>query len=138
MKKTYDITAGGQKLKLRLTRKGLKAIREELGKDPRSALVGAIGDPVDLAPILAAALSWKGNENPITDGEELYDLLVDEGYNGSDGFRELVFGLGTASGIWSAEEAQQLAASLKRAERAALEVIDGLSPSGATPPTAGK
>lgn len=138
MKKTYDITVGGQKLKLRLTYRGLKQLREELDRDPRAALVGAIGDPADLAPVLTAALSWKGSENPITDGEELYDLLVDEGYNGSDGFRELVFGLGVASGIWSAEEAQQLAASLKRAERAAFEVIDGLSPSGATPPTAGK
>ena len=44
--------------------------------------VPAATDSRRMVALLEEALNWEGNENPVTDGERFYDLLVDQGYCG--------------------------------------------------------
>ena len=49
--------------------------------------------------------NFKGNDNTVTDGDELYDLMIDAGYDQEKIFKTVVE-TGKISGILSAEEAK--------------------------------
>ena len=84
-------------------------------------ILGAATDPEYMAGLLDAALNYKGNDNVIKDGEELYDLLVDEGWSGQVRFGELAVNIGCASGLWTDGETGQIKKALQETTRAAYE-----------------
>lgn len=126
MKKSYRITVDGQELRLRLTTAGIRQIHEESGRNPREVLLEAIDSAESMAVVLTAALNWKGNENPIRDGEALYDLLVDDGWAGSADFGKLIFALGAVSGLWSSEDGDRMFSAMQRAVEDAYSSMEGI------------
>lgn len=108
-RRCYELCLDGTVYKLRLTLKGQKALMERSPGSPALACVmGAIDDAEDLVALLTEALNWEGNENPIHDGEELYDLLVDNGYAGNAAFMDLVFSIAHNAGLISWDEMNKL------------------------------
>ena len=65
--------------------------------------------------MLTEALSWPDSGNTITDGEQLYDLLVDWGWRGQERFGALCFDLAAASGLITETQALQLKDTLRSA-----------------------
>ena len=68
-----------------------------------------------MVALLEEALNWEGNENPVTDGERFYDLLVDQGYCGQIQFSGLAFDIAACSGLVTAEQAKTLKESVAKA-----------------------
>lgn len=56
-------------------------------------------DPEVLIEILETAATFPGNENWITDGAEIYDHLVNEGYSSQAEFVPLLTGIAHSSGF---------------------------------------
>lgn len=114
-RRCLTLTLDGVTYQLRLTLAGQRELSLKAdGADALSCVMGAIDSPEDMAELLTQALSWPGNENPIHDGEELYDLLVDNGYAGNEAFTELVLNIAHNAGLLSAEEHAKLLGSTKR------------------------
>lgn len=106
---TYDIKVGNEEIKLRLTLSGQMALKKKYKDGNVTGLImTALDDAATCADILTQALTYKGNENKIKDGEELYDLLVDEGYAGYEGFGELLLSVAQVSGIVSEKDKDRL------------------------------
>lgn len=104
--KSNQITVGKEKFKLRITAQGQKNLIQEHGKT-FFALVSESMEPggVGIIDIFTEALNFKGNDNTVTDGDELYDLMIDAGYDQEKIFKTVVE-TGKISGILSAEEAK--------------------------------
>lgn len=115
---TFDIELnyGGQavKVSLRLTIRQLLELKKLLNRkganieDYYDIIVSSITDPEVAIEYLGAALNYAGNNNTITDGADLYDLLVDNGYAGPESFVPVYAGLAVASGILSQKKADYL------------------------------
>ena len=124
---TYKLTLGSGKdateLNFRLTLGGQQALKKKYKESALSTLFSAVDDGEVLAVVMTEALSYKGNTNPITDGVEVYDLLVDEGYAGAEGFTEIAMNIAAASGLISQEQAEQVIAKAKGAMDKALDEI---------------
>lgn len=120
--KVYPLTVkqeDGSKvnLTLRLDLAHLRQLKDETGSDPMELISDATsGDAVTLARILDAALNYRNNDNAITDGDELYDLLVDNDVCGLSGWAELLGKVVTVSGILTAKQMQGIRKKLKKAE----------------------
>ena len=104
--KSNQITIGKEKFKLRITAQGQKNLIQEHGKT-FFALVSESMEPggIGIVDILTEALNFKGNDNTVTDGAELYDLMIDAGYDQGRIFKTVVE-TGKISGILSEEEAK--------------------------------
>lgn len=102
------------KVSLRLTIRQLLELKKNLNKrgagieDYYDIVVNSITDPEVAIEYLGAALNYAGNNNSITDGAELYDLLVDNGYAGPEAFVPVYAGVAVASGILSQRKADYL------------------------------
>ena len=117
--RTYDRMLGNELYNFRLTVGAQKALEKKFGEQANQ-FVFACADSVEkMTYFLGAAASYQGNENPTTNGDEIYDLLVDDGVAGQDGF------FGVASGIMSEKFAGK---SLAAVEKMMQEVIDDLDP----------
>ncbi len=127
MKSYLPLKAGGLECKLRLTMAGQRTLREKWGEDILTFLLAAATDGARLCDLLTQALGWPGeeNENPVTDGCALYDLLVDEGWRGQGAFAALAFELGEASGVLTPEQARTLKDTVERAFEAAFAGLEG-------------
>lgn len=127
MRNTYtlELKDGKEKVKveLRLTIAGQLALKKKYKENTYPLLFEAIDDAEIFCFILGEALNWKGNENSITDGEELYDLIVDNGYQGIGKLGEILFSIATVSGLISESEKERL---LKRADRVFDDALDEL------------
>ena len=99
-RKYHTLRLGDDQYRLRLT------IR---GQDTIQTVLGAATDSRRMVALLEEALNWEGNENPVTDGERFYDLLVDQGYCGQIQFSGLAFDIAACSGLVTAEQAKTLA-----------------------------
>lgn len=102
----HTIEAGGQELTMRLSSKALCAFLEKHKIDGASALIsvmGAIDDQAAKAALFTAALRHPGNKNTINDGNDLIDLLTDDGW-GRDQLNGLVAQLAKDAGLLDAEE----------------------------------
>ncbi|WP_270601550.1 hypothetical protein [Anaerostipes hominis (ex Lee et al. 2021)] len=104
--KSNQITVGEEKFKLRITAQGQKNLIQEHEKT-FFGLVSESMEPggVGIIDILTEALNFKGNDNTVTDGAELYDLMIDAGYDQEKIFKTVVE-TGKTSGILSEKEAQ--------------------------------
>lgn len=124
-KRSYGLMVDGQRVQLRLTVAGQRALRERYQEEPLQTILAAAGDGEKMAALLEAALNWEGNRNGIHNGEELYDLLVDEGWSGQVRFGGLAFDIAAQSGLISQEQAEQLKASIAQAVEEAFQMLDG-------------
>lgn len=122
-RKCYELSAGGNTLRLRLTMAGQKALREQWGEDILSFLLTAASEPERLCSLLTQALNWPENGNTVTDGGALYDALVDEGWQGQTRFAALVFQVGAVSGILSPEQARQLTQAVEQTFQQAFDQL---------------
>lgn len=101
-----------EKFHLRLTAGGQMKLREKYNESTMSLLLSA-ADNIDYAvDILEAALSYKNNDNSITDGEEFYDLLVENGTVGSEAFTQLFMDIATNSGILRKDQSNSVVKSV--------------------------
>ena len=103
MRKAYELELkdGKQKVKvaLRLTLAGQLALKKKYKENAIATIFGAMDDVEVFCEVLNEALNWKGNENAFTDGAELYDLLVDNGFTGYEGLGGVLFSIASASGL---------------------------------------
>ena len=120
MKRSYlPLVVEGAEYGLRLTIAGQRRLKERWQEESLQFLLSAATEPDKLCDLLTQALSWPGNGNPLTDGGELYDRLVDAGWRGQERFAALVFDLGEASGLLTREQADQLTRAVAQALAAA-------------------
>ena len=116
MKRSYfPLVLEGEEYGLRLTIAGQRRLKERWQEESLQFLLSAATEPDKLCDLLTQALSWPGNGNPLTDGAELYDRLVDAGWRGQGRFAALVFNLGEASGLLTREQADQLTQAVAQA-----------------------
>ena len=123
--RTYERMIGSDKYQFRLTVGAQKVLEKKFGEQANQ-FVFACADSVEkMTYLLGAAASYQGNENPTTNGDEIYDLLVDDGVAGQDGFFGVAIEIAVASGITSEKFAGK---SLAAVEKMMQEVIDDLDP----------
>lgn len=132
---TFDIELnyGGQtvKVSLRLTIRQLLELKKLLNRkganieDYYDIVVNSITDPEVAIEYLGAALNYAGNNNSITDGADLYDLLVDNGYAGPEAFVPVYAGIAVASGILSQRKADYLVDLARKEGAETLEDASG-------------
>lgn len=123
--RTYDRMLNNELYHFRLTVGAQKALEKKFGEQANQ-FVFACADSVEkMTYLLGAAASYQGNENPTTNGDEIYDLLVDDGVAGQDGFFGVAIEIAVASGIMSEKFAGK---SLAAVEKMMQEVIDDLDP----------
>lgn len=125
-KKSVMLKLGGQTFKLRLTMHGLRQIRSQYPDDePLSTLMSAVTDLDKLCAVLEQCLNWDDEvQNPITDAEEFYDLLVDSGHGGQEGLSDLMIDLAIYSGLMAAEDGSKMKVTMKKTIRNAYENLD--------------
>lgn len=142
-KRTYDITVGGEALRLRLDRAALRRLKQRHGKNPTQILLDAVDDPELQTLVLGEALRWSGNDNPRElGGEDLCDALVDDGFGGELDWGGLMLKLGEASGLWSKADAPRMLELMTAAHEKGLksleEPADGEEAEGAENPPMSK
>ena len=89
--------------KFRITLGGQKVLKEKYDTE----ILNLIFQAIDNAEIMADIFG------EITDGEEMYDVLVDNGIAGVGDFAEILFGIATKSGLVSESDAQAFVAKAK-------------------------
>jgi hypothetical protein len=110
VRKCLKIHVAGETVCLRLDIAAQLELSQQFDEDTIQTVLAAAADLPRRVALLDAALNWKGNENPVKDGRELHDLLVDEGYAGAGDFSKLALDIAAASGVLSE---QQKCAALK-------------------------
>ncbi len=124
-KRTYTVTAGGERFELRLTLGGQRALRRQFEEETLQTVLGAAADSERMAAVLQQALCWEGNRNSIRDGEVFYDFLVDCGWSGQEDFGALAFDLAAESGLISREQAKKLKQAVLETVQQAFEELSG-------------
>ena len=114
---TYDLTLERDdeqlEVKLRLTVGGQLNLKKRFKENALATILDAGEDVEKCVAVLQEALRFKGNENKIQNGEELYDILVENGYKDYEGFGEVMLGIGVASGICSEEKKKKVLDNVK-------------------------
>ena len=114
-RKYHTLRLGDDQYRLRLTIRGQNNLRERFQEDTIQTVLGAATHSRRMVALLQEALNCEGNENPVTDGERFYDLLVDQGYCGQIQFSGLAFDIAACSGLVTAEQAKTLKESVAKA-----------------------
>lgn len=128
--KTMKITVGEMDIELRLTAAKLAEYAADNGG--RGATLYAVMDALDYvearSKLLTAALTFKGNNNPVHDGFELVDMLADAGLEPVE-VKELIISLGVDSGVIGRDDAAKMKLAIRtgaeRLCRAAVAVLSG-------------
>lgn len=127
-KQCVKLELGDVTVKLRLTLRGQKELRK-LNPDPGMSvlgiIMGSVDEPEDMGNLLTQALNWDGNKNEITDGYELYDLLVDNGYRGSEAFLKLALEIADNAGLITYDERKKMERALTAQLRKVMDGIEG-------------
>lgn len=116
-RKYHTLWIGEHPYQLRLTIRGQNRLREQFQEDIIQTVLGAAVDSRRMVALLEEALNWAGNENRVTEGEQFYDLLVDQGYCGQIQFSELAFDIAACSGLVTEEQADTLKDTVARIVR---------------------
>lgn len=103
-----------EKVHLRLTCGGQRKLKEMFDDETMSILMGAINEIDKTVAVFDTALNYKNNDNTITDGEELYDLLVDNGTCGNEEFAKIITDIAVCSGIIKKDQANSLVKSVEK------------------------
>lgn len=116
---------GGNTVKLRLTLRGQKAIREKYPEDSvLSTIMDAVDDPDAMDLVLTQALTFDGNDNKIHSGEKLYDLLVDDGYEGQEDFLGLMMDIAKNAGLVTQDDRDKLGRVISKQIRKGMEQLE--------------
>lgn len=112
MFKCYEMTLENGKntvnLALRLNVAAQKAMKKKYNEDAIASILSSVSDVDKMTYIFGLALNYKNNENAVVDGEEFYDLLVDNGYAGQNDFMKLLTSVAAASGLISEKQKKQI------------------------------
>lgn len=119
-----------EKVHLRLTCGGQRRLKEMFEDETMSILMGAINEIDKTVAVLETALNYKDNDNTITDGEELYDLLVDNGTCGNEEFAKLITDIAVCSGIIKKTQANSLVKSVERTYATMFDSLDDIIEQG--------
>lgn len=92
------------KVNLRLTLGSQLTLKKKYNENALSTIFGALDDPEKMVTVFNQALNYKDNENEITDGAELYDLIADNDLGGVTGFQEILSGIARESGLLTEKE----------------------------------
>lgn len=76
------------------------------------AVLNCFDDLEMMLDFFTEALSFKDNNNPVTDGAEFYDILVNNGYCGQEDFTKLVLEIAACSGIVKKEQGEKVAEAI--------------------------
>ena len=116
---------GDVTVKLRLTLKGQKALREKYPEDSvLSTIMDAVDDPEAMDLVLTQALSFEGSGNEIRSGEALYDLLVDNGYEGQEDFMGLMMDIAKNAGLVTQDDRDKLGRVVSKQIRNAMNRLE--------------
>lgn len=130
-RKNFSVRLDGKEYKLRLTAGGQKALRQRFNEVPLEIAMTAANDEERLTALLTEALNWPDSGNTITDGEEFYDLLVDNGYAGQGRFNALVMDIVAASGMIKPDvAAKNKTATDKLLDRVYNQIFDRMESGG--------
>lgn len=111
-------------LDLRLTFAGQWALEEKYKEDTMTCLTTAATELKKTLDVLQEAANFKDNKNLITDAEEIYDLLVDNGYAGTEGFADLMINIGKVSGIFKEKQAGRLSDMFSKRVEAIFDAME--------------
>lgn len=121
-KQCVILNLGDQTVKLRLTLRGQKALREKYPNDSvLSTIMDAVDDPEAMDLVLTQALNFDGNGNKIKSGEALYDLLVDNGYEGQENFLNLMMDIAKNAGLVTQDDRDKLGRVINKQIRNAMD-----------------
>lgn len=108
----YEVTlrhdGEDKQFRLRLTVGSQLKLKKLYGEEGVQLIFAVMNDLEMTLKLLTEALSFKGNENPVTDGEQFYEILVDNGYCGKEDFARLIFKTAVSSGIIKPEQEEKL------------------------------
>ena len=93
---------------LRLTTAAQITLKKHWQENTIATMMGAVDDPERMADVLTQALNWGGNTNPVKKGDELADIMADNGLLGIIPKQRLMTALCKASGILSDEEHKKM------------------------------
>lgn len=111
---------------LRLTVRGQMNLEKKFKDDCLSIILDSASNVDKAVAVFTEALSWNGNDNINTDGEWLYDVLVDNEYKGMDGFGKLMCDIAATSGILSDAHAEKVANGVTKTVDAVFDDMDNL------------
>lgn len=112
-----------QEFNLRLCVVSQLKLKRETGEEGIQLIFAAVNDLGLMLKIFTEALSFKGNNNVITDGGDFYETLVDNGYCGKEAFTALLFDIAVSSGMIKPEQAKKLGEMINKMYD---QVFDGL------------
>lgn len=111
--RTYERKLDGQVFNFRLSVGAQKAMEKKFGEPAMQTVLAAAMDTERMTYLLGAAANYRGNENPTTDGEEIYDLMVDDGVCGQEDFLKEACMIANASGIVRDEDAKRILSGVR-------------------------
>lgn len=112
--RTYDRILDGKQYSFRLTALAQKEMERKFKESAMQIMFQAVDDIEKMTYLLGVAANYKGNDNPTTDGDDIYNLLVDDGVCGQDGFFEVACKIAIASGIMSEDFAGKTVEAIKK------------------------
>lgn len=80
--KTYDRILDSKQYSFRLTALAQKEMERKFKAPAMQIMFQAVDDIEKMTYLLGVAANYKGNDNPTTDGDDIYNLLVDDGVCG--------------------------------------------------------
>lgn len=122
--RTFERMICNKKYNFRLTVGAQKSLERKFGESASQLLLGSAADVEKMTYILGASASYTGNENPTTNGDEIYDLLVDDGVAGEDGFFDIAIKIAVASGIINEKYADKTVEAVKKMLEEAYDSLD--------------
>lgn len=126
-----------KKFHLRLTAGGQKILKEKYEENMLATLMGAVDDIDRATDILGIALGYKDNDNEITDGEEFYDLLVENDRNGAEDFAKVLTDIAVNSGIIKKDQANSVVNSINATYKTMFDSLEEKAAEIGQVPTAG-
>lgn len=124
MKKILHIHLAEGDVRLRLTVGAQKRLKAYYNCPVLDTITGAMEDVDILTRLLTEALTWEGSGNMVTDGDQLYDLLVDNGYSGNGDFGCLAIDIAAASGLLTETHASRIKAKITKSMEGLFEEDD--------------
>lgn len=110
---------------LRLSVGAQLKLKKECKEEGVQLVFAAMDDLELMLKVFTLALTFKDNENEITDGAEFYELLVDNGYSGKEAFAKLIFEIAATSGIIKENQSEQLSTMIDDTYSAMFDSLSG-------------
>lgn len=109
MKRTFSMVITGKEFNFRLPVLALKKLSDKHGNAADFvAMAGMEIEKMEL--LLELAANYTGNTNPTTNGAEILEMLIDDGYGmitSEKALSEVAYRIGAASGVFSQEIAEK-------------------------------